>query len=209
MGNEVEKTLEISAYMDRLSSIVRYPMWDKLRPINVSEHSFRVAMLCMMIADMKPETSRIDFAILMRKALLHDFGEVLMGDISYPVKHKDENTEKFFEELEASCIDDMFEHNPFYRNYAKHAKEGPEGKIVAVADMFDNVLYSAREVMMGNCTMLVLLKRCVDYIMRDTMNTPFDFIGYAAKSLYREVQRYVDMDVTSTDSLEARYGVRP
>lgn len=209
MGNEVEKTLEIVDYMDRLSNISRYPMWDKIRVNNVSEHSFRVAMLCMMIADMTPKTGRLDFAILMRKALLHDFGEALMGDITYRVKHRDEETLKFFEHLEGTYIDEMFEQTPFYRNYAKHCKEGIEGKVVAVADMFDNIIYGVREVRMGNNSMLVLVKRCVEYIVRDTRDTIYDFIGHTALRMLKEVEGYASMSEHSRQALEDRYGTRP
>lgn len=48
------------------------------RPESVADHSFRVALLCMLLADLKG----LDTLKLVRMALLHDVGEALIGDLT-------------------------------------------------------------------------------------------------------------------------------
>lgn len=208
--NEADAILEMCQFMDRLSNIDRYPMWDRIRKNNVSEHTFRVAILCMVIADAVLEKVNIDFEELIRKALLHDFGEALMGDITYMVKHSSKESESMFEDMENECVDKMFTGNGIleqYRFYAKNCKSGIEGRIVAIADMFDNILYGYREIRMGNNAMIVLIDRCVPIINRFTSGTQFEFVSHAAVKIQKECGVYVSGNAKRV--MEERHALRP
>ena len=173
---------EMFFYADRLSNIHRYPMWDRIREMNVAEHSMRVTMLAMMMADFynkdAKKKDKVNVELLMRKALLHDFEEALTGDIAHPIKHHSEEAEQFFGDL----TDDMLVNKMFvyadkaYMTYVSESKAGKEGQIIAIADMAEILFYTYREVRLGNDVIYILLSRCRDYLIKMTKDTEFTYI---------------------------------
>ena len=78
------------AFFERLktmSSIQRFGTLPMIQSESVAAHSFNVAILSLLIADYD-EDLKIDHALLMRKALFHDFEETILSDIPNPIKHR-------------------------------------------------------------------------------------------------------------------------
>lgn len=161
---------EMITRMDVLSSVQRFSLHERVKEENVAEHSFRVSIIAMTIADLcmsfDPYLS-IDMATLLRRCLLHDFEESVNGDISYVVKHGSKESEKFFEQLENDTVLKMFENIPQYRKHILECREDSiEGKIFALSDMFDIATIVSREKRLGHhdTNMINLLNNVMNYI---------------------------------------------
>jgi 5'-deoxynucleotidase len=183
---------EMGKYLDSMSFINRYALWHRIKDMNVAEHSFRVAVLAMCIADIHrrdyPSTI-VDTEWLLRKALLHDTPEVKEGDIPYSVKHRDGDTEEFFGNLERRLASaEILKENEQYRKYVLGSKDGEEGRIITIADMLDIVLYTQREVMLGNLKMAPLMYKAADYLREMTNNTPYGFVANFIDSIIHHVE---------------------
>ena len=148
------------AFFERLktmSSIQRFGTLPMIQSESVAAHSFNVAIMSLLIADYE-EDLKIDHALLMRKALFHDFEETILSDIPHPIKHRYQGGRlgKLLEEIVEAVLDnDAFHELPeaMERRYARDAKEakwGAEGEIVAAADAMDLVLTATREIKLGN-----------------------------------------------------------
>ncbi len=148
------------AFFERLktmSSIQRFGTLPMIQSESVAAHSFNVAILSLLIADYE-EDLKVDPALLMRKALFHDFEETILSDIPHPIKHRFQGGKlgKQLEEIVPALIrDEVFKELPpdlrdRCTRAALSAKEGPEGRIVAAADAMDIVMTSLRELKMGN-----------------------------------------------------------
>ncbi|MDD5416898.1 MAG: HD domain-containing protein [Candidatus Aenigmarchaeota archaeon] len=83
--NEKE-IIEFAKLVGKLKTTVRtgWKMRGVKNPESVAEHSFRTALLAMLIADNK----NLDTNKLIRMALLHDLEEAIIGDITTPHKEK-------------------------------------------------------------------------------------------------------------------------
>ncbi len=148
------------AFFERLktmSSIQRFGTLPMIQSESVAAHSFNVAIMSLLIADFD-EDLKVDHALLLRKALFHDFEETILSDIPHPIKHRFQGGRlgKQLEEIVPALIrDEVFKELPpelrdRCARAALSAKEGPEGRIVAAADAMDIVMTSLRELKMGN-----------------------------------------------------------
>jgi 5'-deoxynucleotidase YfbR-like HD superfamily hydrolase len=162
-----ETVVEIMSYADTLSNIVRYSMHEKLREQNVAEHSFRVALLAMAIADAYCDNgAQVNYEVLLKRALMHDMEEAINGDISYVVKNRNSSTKDFFNKLESETIENsMFQKNNIYKCIIQNARTNDlEGRIVSIADMLEILFYAMREMRMGNKQMQSLYDRVLQYV---------------------------------------------
>ena len=83
-------TDQLFAFFERLktmSSIQRFGTLPMIQSESVAAHSFNVAILSSLIADYEPEL-KVDHALLLRKALFHDFEETILSDSPHPIKHR-------------------------------------------------------------------------------------------------------------------------
>jgi len=151
---------QLFAFFERLktmSSIQRFGTLPMIQSESVAAHSFNVAILSSLIADYEPEL-KVDHALLLRKALFHDFEETILSDIPHPIKHRFQGGKlgKLLKEIVPALIrDEIFKELPVElrercTRAALSAKEGVEGRIVASADAMDIVMTSLRELKMGN-----------------------------------------------------------
>lgn len=118
---------------------------------DVAQHSFRVALIAMVLADM--DKSSVNFDKLLRKALLHDIPESILGDIPAPVKKSLGKTIKTVERKSLSSIIKLMENNSletFYYQLVNECKLGLEGEYIALADMLDRMFYLLTEYRSGN-----------------------------------------------------------
>lgn len=66
---------------EQLKTVTRSAYTSTGKPESVAEHSWRLALMALVLAPQFPE---VDFARLIRICLIHDLGEALGGDISAP-----------------------------------------------------------------------------------------------------------------------------
>ena len=108
-------------------------------PESVADHSYRTALLSMILADVEG----LDTLVTVRMALIHDLAESRVGDLTPKVK---EQTPEW-EQEERSTIHDILSQLPktlaeFYERIWEEYQEGetPEAKLVKSADKLEMLL---------------------------------------------------------------------
>ena len=72
--------LDIVSVAARLKSTLRHCMVDENRQESVAEHSWRIALMAMLLSEVE-EFRDADLNKVMRMCLIHDLGEAFTGDI--------------------------------------------------------------------------------------------------------------------------------
>jgi 5'-deoxynucleotidase len=97
------------AYLSRMRFIGRWGLMHSTRPENIQEHSLRVAMIAhalgvvrnrLFAGDVVPERVAV-------RALYHDAGEVLTGDLPRPVKYFNPQIETSYRRIETVARDTL------------------------------------------------------------------------------------------------------
>lgn len=132
--------------INNLRNLTRYQTAPRVSSESVAEHSFFVAAYVLKLYDY------YDFNLekALRMALLHDFNEVFISDVPFPIKSKYKEINKELEkaEYEVNC-----EH--INKEFADEMKEfnnmsTAEGIIVELGDVLSVVSYSKHEIGLGN-----------------------------------------------------------
>lgn len=161
----------------RLKNVNRCGVLSCLRPENVVEHSYFVAIIAYDLAKELEEKEgiKIDYNVLLLKSLLHDIEESIIGDIPYPVKHSSELFKTLFEEEKNKIVDKFFPKEISLIN--QNSKVGIEGEIVHIADYLELYLYCVEEQISGNhnccwdeikdtCRRIFVKDKYSDYVMK-------------------------------------------
>lgn len=91
---------------------------------SVAEHSWRVAMLALFFAkDLKLDESK-----LVKMSLIHDLGEVIIGDIKWEQGKKVIASQEIKHQDEEKAIRKLFRDNPSFKEYIDLWKEFNEQK---------------------------------------------------------------------------------
>jgi len=86
------KLIEFLHVIEKLKCNTRHSWTSSGRQESVAEHSWRLAVMALLVADEFPE---VDSEKLVKMCLIHDFGEALTGDVPSFVKtREDEEKEK-------------------------------------------------------------------------------------------------------------------
>jgi len=80
--------------------VIRYHTWPHVRQQSVGEHSWQICRILLAIA---PDHCND----LLRHAIVHDIGEVGVGDIPYPVKLENPEMGKLFRDAEQRAAEDV------------------------------------------------------------------------------------------------------
>lgn len=157
----------------RMHAVQRYSSLPVLRPENVAEHSWQVAMLSYMIGlDVREREHgwTVNMELLLSKAICHDLSEVLSGDIIRSFKHSspevssainraDEiNMRKLLIELSGDPAWQNSRWSDVWIAWANAKGTSRESGIVALADMLCVVSYCQEEHALGNRKLDHILK---------------------------------------------------
>ena len=184
-----------------LSYIERCSNTPHIRSYSVAEHSYYITLYSMIFADM--ENLRIDkrgggdfydVSSVMRKALLHDLEESVVGDILYPVHAGDPIFKKALDEVRTGCVEaQLFKELPdslrnYYVRLWKTAKnDSLEGKLVACMDKFEILVFAMQEIRMGNRDFWQLYENALE-IIRMYYSIP------SVNSVISEIDEFVRID---------------
>ena len=133
-----ERLLEILAVAERLKCTPRHSWTSTGRRESVAEHSWRVALMALLVADEFPDLC-IDRVV--RMCLLHDLGEAFTGDIPAFEKHAADETHEA--ELLAGWISTLPEplRGEWQALFAEmEALETPESKLYKALDKLEAVI---------------------------------------------------------------------
>lgn len=150
--------MKIYKHACKLSNIKRFAALKLSREYSGAEHSYRVAMLGMLIADeynsLPTTTEKVSCEEVMRKALLHDLEESVVGDIPTPVKAypglRELVREASLHILDAKIIDENLPNREEYLRLWKEDKDGLSGEVIEIADRLEALLAAAYELKVGN-----------------------------------------------------------
>lgn len=147
MQNKIEGIINFTKLMGKLKKIKRSGWKRKVNvkePESVADHTFRMAILCMVIGDMK----KLDELKMLKMALIHDACESLIGDLMH---YKDEREELKKRQLENKAMIQILSLLPddMRKNYSKiwkdfQDKESMEAKLVREMDKLEMV-FQAQE----------------------------------------------------------------
>ena len=157
----------------RINYIRRYSSYPVIRQENVAEHSFWVSYYSYLFAlDLKERGFKINIKAVLEQALLHDLEESQTGDIVRTFKYYDPDQVKIFKKAEKSIMNDYFNKmfSPMIKEHLfdvwKYSKSGPEGKIVAFADIFCVLIYAKEEIDQGNAYMKRIMKEAKGHLKK-------------------------------------------
>lgn len=209
------KVLDIFTMSSSLSAMTRYSQTYMHKKESVLEHIGFVTLFCKFVGeqvnDRYTETGKgvgVDIGLLLSKAIVHDLDEIITGDIPRPTKYFSEEAHLVFETIEKAGMEKLVEDcnlSPeIYSNWS-HAKDGAEGKIVAIADMAA-VVYKIWEeiILMHNHTFIghavkvneyigVLLHQETDTLLRNILIELRSIAEEAIvldKSIYKTMRRF-------------------
>lgn len=157
----------------RLGCLMRFSNVPRLAAQSVSEHSYSVAFLAMLVGDyLADKGGKVDRLRLLKMALIHDVEEVISGDILKTLKHG-----KFKEELGKLNEQNMYYLTRLlggkkeeYLDFWREVKDGVtlEAKLISFVDMVDRIVYCLKESHLGNNYFRELLefeaKKLMDWI---------------------------------------------
>jgi len=152
---DINRFLEIDR---RLDTVIRFGAKTRIKDESVAEHSFHTSLYAMIMADIEEMYgNKVDKEKLLKTAILHDLEEAMTGDIIYSFKHGDTNVAKeikrfssdFFKNIVCNLPDKLSKE---YTDLWENSKDTStiEGRIIEAADKLEGLLYSMREVSLGN-----------------------------------------------------------
>jgi len=81
MSDKIKGALDFLRHAERLKDVLRSSHTSQGRTESTAEHTWR---LCLMAMTLESELGEIDFARLLKIAVIHDLGEALHGDVPAP-----------------------------------------------------------------------------------------------------------------------------
>lgn len=142
-----------------LASINRFSMVRLSRPESVLEHTGQVAIFCYLIRNQIYLKLGIDLSLgeLLSKAIVHDWDELITGDISRPTKYANNEIRAEFFRLERAGIKKIsqFLDDKFLVDFHDQAKLDETGWVVSVADLACVVYKIWDEVLLQNNFLMV------------------------------------------------------
>lgn len=159
----------------RMSHVNRYSSFVCIRKENVAEHTFYVAMVAYCIArDIeRNHGEKIDYAKLLRSAMLHDLDEALTGDVVRRVKYGVEGLKKILDKAASQSIKEMSDdlRIDLHDDWAVAKSKDLEGQIVGLADFFGTVQYTIEEYNSGNHHMTTVIREVCDWLRKVAAGT--------------------------------------
>lgn len=144
------------AFMSKMKYIRRWNIMRNTRDENIQEHSLQTAMIAHALAVIKNKLygGNIDEKSVMAKAVYHETGEVITGDLATPIKYFNPEIKNAYKEIEDIATKKLFnmipeeirdEYEPLL-----FPKKDEELRIVKAADKICAYLKCLEELKAGN-----------------------------------------------------------
>ena len=172
----------------RLSYIERCSNTPHIRPYNVAEHSYYVALYAMLLADLENKkikehciannlkqlsTRFYDIKALTKKALIHDLEEVITGDILYPLKNQSPAKAILNKVISHYVKTELFHELPettslmYIKLWHDSKDETKEGQLIAAMDKFEILIYALTEFELGNKAFKEMFNTAYEILRKD------------------------------------------
>lgn len=152
MERDVQTLIEV---LHQASSVKRYSRDFMFKEENLLEHvGFTVTFAYIIGLRLRNAGHHVSMSVLLESAVMHDFEEILTGDVTRRTKHSSKEVSEGLKKYEAHCMG-ILEASLKVSIFGiwKHAKDEKtlEGRIVKIADFAAVVYKSMVEVaMLGN-----------------------------------------------------------
>lgn len=165
--------MKLYTHVCKLSNVKRFASLKLDCEYSGADHSFRVAILAMLIADEYNVNTdeKLNVEEILRKSLIHDIEESITGDIPTPVKEFEgmrpllrQVSEKIMKE---QIIDESLKNKDLYLNLWKNDKDGKTGEVVAIADKLEALMAASYEVRRGNREMYKPFSNIITWFKSD------------------------------------------
>lgn len=170
----MENKINLYRYACRLTSIKRFAALKLDRDYSAASHSYRVAILAMMIADDYNQTKPavlINTEEVLRKALLHDLEEAFIGDIPTPAKKMLKEFNDMYDVLAEKVMKEEILPNcpnpDYYFDLWKNQKDGETGEIIKLADTLEALCTTFYELKRGNIVVAKANQKFIDWFKSD------------------------------------------
>ena len=142
----------------RLKSYNRYNNKPRIQNENVLEHISTVTLISMLLSE---KFKNVDKHRILQLALIHDIGELFIGEVPKTIKDRFPELKSILEKCEFESLSEFF---PNYDFLVREWVEGKstESKIVKLADKISVLLYSSRESKLGNSLMREIFQKTFD-----------------------------------------------
>lgn len=177
--------------VNNLRNLTRYQAAPRVSSESVAEHSFFVAAYVLKLHDF------YDFNLekALRMALLHDFNEVFISDVPFPIKSKYGSLNKELEKAEFAINTEHIS-----REFAEEMEEfnnmtSVEGIIVELGDVLSVVSYSKHEIGLGNSNyMKDVYNKSIPRYTRILMKAEkYLKPGYTTDMIINEIENFMSM----------------
>ena len=190
--NEKNVVKFIFEQQNRLSCIIRFNNTPKIVGESVAEHSYYVTFLSMLLADFIEENSKvaIDRDVMYKMAIIHDMEEIISGDIIKVLKHGGlkEELEKMNHRSMEFLTDVLGRKGKEYLRIWETLKDKGtiESKIIDLADWLSIIVYSVREIHMGN----KYFEEILEFVIKKIMDYNDPDLGSILKPFIKELADY-------------------
>jgi 5'-deoxynucleotidase YfbR-like HD superfamily hydrolase len=130
-----------------LKNIIRYNNVEKINTESVAEHTFFV----MSVVNELHNFYDFNLGKALQMALVHDYPEIYIDDIAWPIKNAFPKVAKALKEAEEEAIE-KFSPNVIEAFFEYEEKSGVEALVVSFADMYSVCMYSESEKRLGNAS---------------------------------------------------------
>lgn len=144
------------AYMGRMRHILRWGLMRNTFPENDQEHALQAAMIAHALATLRNVRygGNLDAGSIAMRAMYHDAGEVITGDLATPIKHFNPEVREAFDAMERMARGKLLSMLPedLRPAYAPllSAGEDEEYRLVKAADRICAYLKCVEEIKAGN-----------------------------------------------------------
>lgn len=152
MSKDNKRGLQVSKDIRMAGTVKRYHCWP-VREQTVAEHSWQICRILLSI------TTEEIAQILLPHAVLHDVGEVSVGDLPYPIKKMNPDLERIFSGIEASAVHDLMETWKL-PPVIIHEWDGKLRWVFKAAEYIEMMEFGMEEVVRGNEFGRLIFNRC-------------------------------------------------
>lgn len=175
----------------RAGQVTRYHTWPRLREQSVGEHSWQVARILLAVWPDAPRHVLVH-------CLVHDAGEVAVGDVPYPAKTLDAEMGLRFSRLEGEARQEM-ENMGLTRSQLLSADEHKIFKMCEFVEMWE---WGLHEVQMGNGYAALVARRCHSKAYDMSRYEVEETIGTACRAYMQKRTDYeVDVKLTMEETI--------
>ena len=195
----------------RLSNSKRFANLKLDKEYSGAEHCFRVAILAMTLADdyQNRTGKKLNVEEILRKAILHDIEEAILGDIPTPVKNRSQDFKNEYKKLaEVVMNEDILPHSPNPETYLKlwkEDKDGESGEVIILADGLEALSTAYYELKRGNMSLKKAFKNLKATMESEKLQILMDKYPLAREfynrhiNLPKTLQKWID---SSSDEYE-------